>query len=87
MVHKCANPSCNTEFRNSREGHLSPYEIRDTEESWRDAVMCNKKSGRAIVYFWLCTQCFGQFTLQFTANTGVTHIPKRQSERLARKYA
>lgn len=78
MVKECANPNCNTEFRYSREGHLFPYEIREPEEPRRDvtAVICEKKPGRATIYFWLCEQCFGQFTLQFTVSTGVTLVPK-----------
>jgi hypothetical protein len=78
VVKKCANPNCNTEFRDFREGHLFPYEIKDPEEPCRDvsAVICEKKPGRATVYFWLCEQCCDQFTLQFTVSTGVTLVSK-----------
>lgn len=78
MVKKCANPDCNTEFRYSHEGHLFPYEIKDPAEPCRDvpAVICERKPGRATLYFWLCERCCGQFTLQFTVSTGVTLVPK-----------
>jgi hypothetical protein len=82
MVNKCSNPICNTEYRSSHEGQLFPYEVRDPEESCRDvpAVICDKKPGRATVYFWLCEQCCSQFTLQFTMSAGVT-LALKYSER------
>lgn len=85
MIRKCANPNCDTEFFHSREGHLFAYEIKKPEEPCRDvpAVICEKKFGRATVYFWLCAQCCDQFVLHFTVSTGVTLVPssKRDADR------
>ena len=87
MVNRCSNPNCNSEFRYSCEGHLFPFEIKDLEEPCRDvpAVICNRKPGRATVYFWLCEQCCSQFTLQFTVSAGVTLVPMH-SERDADRH-
>ena len=84
MIRKCANPDCEVEFHCSREGRLFPFEIKNPTEPCRDvpAVICEKKPGRATVYFWLCERCCGQFALQFTVNTGVRLTP-RYSERNA----
>jgi hypothetical protein len=76
VISKCANPHCNRDFRYSHEGRLFPYEIKDPEEPCRDvpAVICEKKPGRATIYFWLCAQCCERFTLRFAVSTGLRLI-------------
>lgn len=79
MIRECANPDCHAEFLYAHEGRLFPYEIRNPEEPCRDvpAVICRKKPGHAVVYFWLCEQCCQRFTLQFTITSGVKLALKR----------
>lgn len=77
MIRKCANPACDVAFRSSREGRLFPFEIRNPTAPCHDvpAVICEKQPGRATVYFWLCERCCEQFTLRFSANSGVMLTP------------
>jgi hypothetical protein len=77
VIRKCANPGCDVEFRSSHEGRLFPFEIKNPTEPCRDVppLICEKKPGRATVYFWLCERCCGQSTLQFTVNTGLRLTP------------
>lgn len=77
MITKCANPDCRVEFRYSDKGQLFAYEIRNLKEPCHDvpAVICERKPGRATVYFWLCAPCSTRFTLQFTVSTGLQLVP------------
>jgi hypothetical protein len=79
VIRQCANPECDTEFLYADEGQLFPYEIRNPKEPCKDvpAVICKKKPGRAVVYFWLCAQCCQRFTLRFTMSSGVRLVSKR----------
>lgn len=87
MIRKCANPYCNTEFRYSHEGRLFPYEIKCPEEPCRDvpAVICEKRFGRATVYYWLCDLCCRRLTLRFSVRSGVSLTPKLSGQNPDRK--
>ena len=94
MIRKCANPTCDIEFRSSHQGRLFRFEIKSPTEPCRDvpAVICEKKPGRATVYFWLCERCCGRFTLQFTESAGVRLMPagfrarRSAANEVAREY-
>jgi hypothetical protein len=87
VIRKCANPDCDIEFRSSREGRLFSFEIKNPTEPCRDvpAVICEKNPGRATVYFWLCKQCCGRFTLQFTVSSGIRLMPACSEQDADRK--
>ena len=76
VIRKCANPSCETEFRYSTKGRLFPFEIKGPVEPCRDvpAVICDNKPERATVYFWLCSRCCRRFTLEFSRADGLLLI-------------
>ena len=69
MLSKCANPSCSNTFRYFREGKL--YLI-DSKSKFTDS--------RALEYFWLCSVCCLDMTIQMEGDHAVT-VPRKQVTR------
>ncbi len=74
MTSKCANPSCSVPFHRLGGGKLFRFEVRLPSQSCRDVpeTVCNTKSGRASVYFWLCEKCVLTRILRFDTIHGLS---------------
>jgi hypothetical protein len=77
VVSKCANPSCSVVFHHLGAGRLFRFEVRLPCGSCRDVpeTVCRTKTGRASVFFWLCSECALDYTLSFDVVHGVNVKP------------
>ena len=66
MLSKCANPSCSNTFRYFREGklYLIDSKIKST-------------NSRALEYFWLCSACCQDMTIQMDGDRAVAVLRKQ----------
>ncbi len=76
MISRCANPTCGHSFHSLAEGRLFHFEVRQPSEPCRDipATICRKRPQHATIYFWLCADCAGRFTLRFQPHAGVSLV-------------
>ncbi|HZQ25995.1 MAG TPA: hypothetical protein VFA89_24595 [Terriglobales bacterium] len=77
MLHKCANPACNNQFRRLREGKLFQVETEYFPNlSPRSTGELHHTHGlRRVEYYWLCDQCAPYITLSFDQDRGVATVP------------
>ena len=66
MLSKCANPACSNTFRYFREGKL--YLIDAKEQPGKS---------RVLEYFWLCSSCCQDMTIQIDGGHAVTVFRKQ----------
>ncbi len=76
MLHKCANPCCNTPFRSLREGKLFLAETLPVDSG--PGANGNHRKVRRREHFWLCQSCSAHFTLRFDAQLGMLTVPLRE---------
>ena len=67
MVSRCANPSCNAEFKYLHEGHLFQFASAGTLNG-----PCQSRLNFA--FWWLCPRCCTSMTLVQNGPTGVKLI-------------
>jgi len=70
MLQKCANPTCNAQFRSLREGKLFLAEARPA-----GTPGLGRRQPRQREHFWLCQACSCQFTLRYDAQAGMLIVP------------
>jgi hypothetical protein len=73
MITKCANPGCSVHFHSLKGGRLYRFKFR-TPQPLRTEIpnsICELKSERATVYFWMCAQCSSKFSLSFDPQQGL----------------
>jgi hypothetical protein len=68
VVSRCANPSCEAQFKYLHEGRLFQFAAANT--SIRLA-----KSRLNFEFWWLCGQCCSSMTLIQSGSTGVRVVP------------
>jgi hypothetical protein len=66
MLSKCANPACSNTFRYFREGKLYVTEPK-----------ARSGHSRVLEYFWLCSTCCRDMTIQIDHGHAVTACPKK----------
>lgn len=66
MLSKCANQACSNPFRYFREGKL--YLIDSKAQS---------DKSRVLEYFWLCSSCCQELTIQIDEAYRATVVPKQ----------
>ncbi len=79
MLSKCANPTCSNTFRYLSEGEL--YLIDSKAGSARHGVRAESKyAGKSCIYeyFWLCSSCCRDMTIQIDNNLEVKVARKRE---------
>jgi len=76
MIHKCANPECDVEFRYVSRGRLFSFELRHPTAPGRDVptAVCERKPSHATIHFWLCENCSSKLSLHFTMKTGLSVV-------------
>lgn len=67
MLSKCANPACSNTFRYFREGKL--YLIDSKAQPGKSHVL---------EYFWLCSVCCQEMTIQIDGDHAVTVFRKQR---------
>jgi hypothetical protein len=78
MLSKCANPTCSTKFRYLSEGKL--YLIDSKAASVRHGARPESKyAGKSCIYeyFWLCSSCCLDVTIQIDSNFEISVVRKR----------
>jgi hypothetical protein len=76
MVSKCANPVCSASFRYFREGRL--FEIEVTSAKRADPSSSERKPHRKVEYFWLCSRCATELTVEAHGDQGIVTVPLAQ---------
>ena len=74
MLSKCANPGCPASFLYLHEGKLFRL------DSSAETLVCIPVSEvtrplRRFEFFWLCNQCSGELTLEYSRRSGITVVP------------
>jgi hypothetical protein len=74
MLSKCANPGCPASFLYLHEGKLFRL------DSSSEILVCIPVSEvtrplRRFEFFWLCDQCAGELTLEYSRGAGITVVP------------
>jgi hypothetical protein len=80
MLSKCANPACSTPFRYLSEGKL--YLIDSKAGSLRQGARAESKStGKSGIYeyFWLCSSCSLDMTIEIDSKFKVSVVHKPQT--------
>jgi len=76
MLHKCANPSCSTQFRRLREGKLFQVETEYFPQAFaRESTPRKVRASRHVEHYWLCDECCRYLTLAFDRERGMTTVP------------
>jgi hypothetical protein len=76
MLHKCANPSCSTQFRRLREGKLFQLETEYFPQELAAGSSSRKmRPTRHVEHYWLCDECCRYLTLAFDGERGMTTVP------------
>jgi len=80
MLTKCANPACSARFLYLHEGKLFAIES-EADPQKRGPPTDPEYAGRSYTreYFWLCSSCCCDMTVQSDGDHGITLIPKRQT--------
>jgi hypothetical protein len=77
MLSKCANPACSNTFRYLSEGKL--YLVDSKAASVRHRVLAESKcAGKSCIheYFWLCSLCCRDMTIQINNKLEVSVVRK-----------
>ena len=69
MLSKCANPVCSNAFRYFHEGKLYLIESKDPSST-----------SRTLEYFWLCSSCSREMTIQMDDDHAVTVFRKQAAQ-------
>lgn len=71
MLSKCANPACSNSFRYFREGKLYLIDSR-----------ARSSESRVLEYFWLCSGCCREMTIEIDHGHAVTvfRSPAKESD-------
>ncbi len=62
MLHKCANPECESQYRYFSEGVLFEFQV-DSENQYYPPTSPAPRGGQREM-FWLCDHCCGRLTLE-----------------------
>jgi hypothetical protein len=85
MLSKCSNPGCPTLFRYLHDGKLFRIEVdvmkEDTGTFGSDPEL--KKPVRRTEFFWLCSECSAEMTLDFQEGVGIKTRPLARTHALA----
>jgi hypothetical protein len=79
MLSKCANPSCQMEFKYFRSGRL--FEFNVGPGCCYNTLPPQKGTSREL--FWLCEECSRALTLQCSGDGSVVTAPRSARERAA----
>src|SRR5437899_9619294 len=74
MLHKCANPVCTTQFRQSRSGKLFQFESAPSNNARQQERMGSPRNRAVprVEHYWLCDLCFPRITLVFDDQAGLS---------------
>ena len=74
MLSKCANPGCTAAFLYLHQGKL--FRLDMSSELLAGSSLPQKtKSAPRIEFFWLCTRCAAELTIDYDQRTGVGVVP------------
>ena len=73
MLHKCANPGCESEFRKLTQGKLFLVETPMAENT--ASLIKKRERSHRIEHYWLCDQCAGILTLAYERGRGIVTVP------------
>ncbi len=74
MLSKCANPGCTATFLYLRQGKLFRLNVGD-DISVSSSLPPKTKTATHIEFFWLCSQCATELTIDYDRGTGVAVLP------------
>jgi hypothetical protein len=74
MLSKCANPGCTAVFLYLHQGKLFRLDVSSDLPS-SSTLPKETKNGLRTEFFWLCTQCAAELTIDYARSTGVSVVP------------
>lgn len=74
MLSKCANPGCTATFLYLHEGKLFRLDV-SSEISVSSSLPQTTKPAQRVEFFWLCTQCAAELTINYEKERGVVVVP------------
>ena len=80
MLHKCANPECEHQYRYFSEGLLFEFQV-DRDNNYLPLTPPAPRGSRREV-FWLCDHCSGRFALE-CRDGAVKMVPVESKRRTA----
>jgi len=77
MLSQCVNPQCGKPFVKLREGKLFLVQTEFAGKSADEAVVLYhaRKQPRRVGYYWMCSECAGQWTLIDDLAQGICVAP------------
>jgi hypothetical protein len=74
MLSKCANPGCTATFLYLHQGKLFRLNVgNDIPVS--SSLPQTVKPAQRVEFFWLCSQCASELTIDYDQGTGVAVVP------------
>ncbi len=80
MLHKCASPDCDSQYRYFREGLLFEFQV-DRDNNYLPLTLLAPGGARREM-FWLCKQCSGRLTMECRNGT-VSVVPTTSNRKTA----
>jgi hypothetical protein len=74
MLSKCANPCCTAIFLYLHEGKLFRLDISSGLPA-RSTLPKETRTALRTEFFWLCTQCAAEMTIDYAQESGVSVVP------------
>jgi hypothetical protein len=79
VLHKCANPNCNSPFRKLSQGKLFLVDAQPLEASEPRRARWRGQLANRVEYYWLCDPCAFAMTLSYEKGRGVVAVPRPES--------
>ena len=81
MLSKCASPGCSTPFRYLHEGKLYLIDRNAASVGCKlSGDLRYARKSRGLEYFWLCSSCCSDLTIQVDDDHGVRVVRKREAQ-------
>jgi hypothetical protein len=73
MLSKCANPGCTANFLYLHQGKL--FRLNVANDIPVSSSPPQAKTAQRVEFFWLCSQCASELTIDYDQRTGVEVVP------------
>lgn len=74
MLSKCANPGCTATFLYLHQGKLFRLNVGN-DIPGSSSLSQKTKTASHVEFFWLCSQCATELTVDYDHGTGVAVVP------------
>lgn len=73
MLSKCANPGCTATFLYLHQGKL--FRLNVSNGIPVSSSLPQTKTAQRVEFFWLCSDCATELTVDYTQGSGVAVVP------------